>query len=453
MRTPLTWSSRLGFILTSVGAAVGLGNIWKFPYITGTQGGGAFVLIYLLSIFAIAIPVAIAELVAGRAARTNTVDAMPILAKHRPNAHTYRWIGLFCIFSSFMVMTFYAVIGGWVLAYLWRAIMGGLTVLDTETATTTFTSLLANPYELILWQASFLAILGFVLTRDIRKGLESANMVMIPLLFAMLFLLVIYGGVAGDLAAASRFLFTPDFSKITGDVILSAVGHGFFSVGVGFAILLTYGAYIGQSMKIGQMAIVIGLADTAVALLAGLGIFSIVLSQNLPLAQGAGLTFTTVPLALSQLPATIILNIMFFVLVLFAALTSALGLTEVSVRWSADKFNLSRGKAVLAMLIPMFLVGLISVFSFNIWQDVRIATSGILADKNLFEVIDYIMSTFFLPIGGLMLVSVVGWIVPQAVSREHFNDHELFFQIWLWLARIVAPIGIVCILIYYSLGG
>ena len=437
------WSSKIAFLIACIGAAVGLGNIWKFPYMAGTQGGGAFVLIYLISIFAIGIPIATAELLIGRGGRRNVVSSVRQLAKHTRYPILYAPIGVISIFTTFLLMTFYAVIAGWVMAYIWRALTGALNGLNAEGASQLFGGLLANPQEMIFWQVAFLALTGFVTARNIRSGLEKANVILMPLLFIMLLLIIGYGFVAGDIVQAVTFLFTPDFSKITANTILSAIGHGFFSVGVGTAILITYGAYVQGNMRIGEAAMIIGLADTVIALLAGIGIFAIVFAQNLAPGSGPGLIFTTLPLAFAQMPAGTILATIFFLLVLFAALTSALSITEVPVRWIHENFNIPRSRASFIVLFACFIVGLITVFSFNVWQDVRLASSGILSDKSLFDIKDYIASNILLPLGGLLIVSFAAWVMPVEQTSDYFGKANGFYKIWLWLARIVAPIGII----------
>ena len=436
-----SWSSRLGFMLACIGASVGLGNIWKFPYMAGENGGGAFVLIYLVTIALIAIPVAAAELVTGRAGRANANSSVKSLAPQHHNANLYAPIGLVGILGAFILLTFYNVIAGWVMAYVVRAFTGVLAQVNAETSDAIFSDLLANQNELIAWQMAFIFLVGLVIARNLNAGLERANLILMPLLLLMLFAIVIYGTITADMSGAMTFLFSPDFSKIDSSVVLSAVGHGFFSVGVGAAMLITYGAYVADDIKIGQASILIGIADTVVALLAGLGIFAIVFAQNLDPAGGPGLIFTTLPIAFAQMPGGGIIALVFFLLVLFAALTSALALTEAPVRWISETTRFSRQESTFIVLLAAFIIGLATVFSFNIWADLRIASDGTFANKTLFDVKDYIASNILLPLGGLLIVTFAAWSVPVEVTRKYFNDK--LFIIWLWLARLVAPIGII----------
>ena len=269
------WTSNMGFTLACIGAAVGLGNIWKFPYMTGTQGGGAFVFVYLVTIFAIAIPVAAAELLVGRKGRSDAVSSVRDIALENNRPAAFGVIGGIGVFGSFVLLTFYAVIAGWVSSYIWRALSGQIGGLDAAGAEAMFGDLLASPNEMIVHQLGFLVFLGVILIRKLSAGLERANLILMPSLVIMLVFIAVYGAIAGDIKASLAYMFTPDFSKITPEVIQSAVGQGFFSVGVGAAMLMTYGAYLDKSINLGQAAITIALADTAIAILAGIGIFAI----------------------------------------------------------------------------------------------------------------------------------------------------------------------------------
>ena len=436
-----TWSSRIGFLLAAIGAAVGLGNIWKFPYMAGTQGGGAFVLIYLATIFAIAIPVAAAELFMGRSGGGNVVHSTrQLLKKHRRGDH-WHIIGWVALPASFLIMTFYAVIAGWVLAYIWRTVSGQLADVTAQTSGRTLDALLASPAEMIFWQAAFLALVGVVLARELRTGLERANLIMMPLLFFMLVLIAGYGLVAGDFVGALRFLFVPDFAQLSPQVLIAAIGHGFFSVGVGAAILLTYGAYLNDRSNLFTTAALIGLADTVIALLAGIGIFSIVFSQSLDPAGGPGLIFTTLPIAFAQLPGGQFFAFIFFVLLLFAAWTSALSLTEVVVAWLHEEWRIARPRAVALTLSAIFLVGLLSVFSFNLASEWRVPGFG---DRILFDVKDYIASNILLLLGGLLMILFTSWALPAEASRRDMGDGIGHF-LWFWLARTLAPAGILAV--------
>ncbi|MBE8220936.1 MAG: sodium-dependent transporter [Alphaproteobacteria bacterium] len=436
------WNTSNGFLFACIGAAVGLGNIWKFPSMAGEQGGGAFVLVYLASIFVIAIPIAAAELAIGRRGQSDAVGSVVNVSHEAGYSATqsrlFGWIGTIGMLGSLVLLTFYAVIAGWVSYYLFVSIGGGIVGLDAGSAKTLINDLLADPTTMIFHQFLFLAIIGVILMRDLVSGLERANIVMIPALIIMLVALALYGAIAGDIGAALKFMFTPDVSKITPEVIQKAVGHGFFSVGVGAAMLLTYGAYIDKSVNLGKAAITIGLADTAIALLAGIAIFSIVFAQE-GLSPNAGptLIFETLPTAFTQIPYGGALAVIFFVLVYFAALTSGLSLGEVVVRRIENALSLSRGMSVYLSLGVIFIIGLASVFSSNIWSHIEIG------GRNLFDAKDYLVTAYLMPLGGLTIVTFAGWAIPSATLRTALGSGNLLFTCWLWAARVLAPLGII----------
>ena len=433
------WSSHMGFTMACVGAAVGLGNIWKFPYMAGTQGGGAFVFVYLLTIFAIAIPVAAAELLVGRKGQSDAVSSVRDIAVENDRPAAFGVIGGIGVFGSFVLLTFYAVIAGWVSSYIWRALSGQIGGLDAAGAGAMFNGLLASPNEMVVHQLAFLVFLGLILVRQLSAGLERANLILMPALVIMLVLIAVYGALAGDIGASLAYLFTPDFSKITPLVIQSAVGQGFFSVGVGAAMLMTYGAYLDKSINLGRAAITIALADTAIAILAGIGIFAIVFGQSLDPTAGPGLIFTTLPLAFAQMPFGGPLALLFFILVYFAALTSGLSLAEVMFRWAENRFGWSRKRAVLVMLGATFLVGLSTVFSFNIWAEFK------LAGRTLFDLKDYLVTAYIMPIGGLGVILFAAWVMPIAALKQAFGGDGLLFSAWLFAGRFLAPLGILWI--------
>ncbi|NCF79103.1 MAG: sodium-dependent transporter [Alphaproteobacteria bacterium] len=430
------WTSNMGFTLACVGAAVGLGNIWKFPYMTGTQGGGAFVFVYLITIFAIAIPVAAAELLVGRKGQSDAVSSVRDIAVENKRPAGFGIIGGIGVFGSFILLTFYAVIAGWVSSYIWRALSGQIGSLDATSAGAMFTDLLASPNEMIVHQLAFLVFLGLILIRKLSAGLERANLILMPSLVIMLAFIAVYGAVAGDIKASLAYMFTPDFSKITPEVIQSAVGQGFFSVGVGAAMLMTYGAYLDKSINLGRAAITIALADTAIAILAGIGIFAIVFGQSLDPTAGPGLIFTTLPLAFAQMRFGGPLALIFFMLVYFAALTSGLSLAEVMFRWAENHFGWSRKRAIYVMLGATFLVGLSTVFSFNIWSDVK------LVGRTMFDLKDYLVTAYIMPIGGLGVILFAAWVMPVETLKQAFGGDGFLFSAWLFAGRFLAPLGI-----------
>ncbi len=435
------WSSRIAFLMAAIGAAVGLGNIWKFPYMAGTQGGGAFVIIYLVSIFAIAIPICAAELAIGRQGGSDAVGSIGALcSKFKKSAH-WGIVGLLGVIGCFLILSFYAVIAGWVIAYVPISFSGGFSALDAEGVGAVFSSLLASPAKLILWQIAFLILTFLIVSRQLHQGIERASIILLPTLLFMLLALAVYSGFVGDMGKALAFMFTPDFSKITPSVVLSAVGHGFFSVGVGLAMMITYGAYLTQYGGVGRFSAIIGIVDTCIALIAGIGIFAIVFAQNLDPSAGPGLLFTTLPLAFNGLPLGSFVGGLFFLLVVFAALTSAIALLEVVVRWCVESFSMPRRKASAYVCLAAGIIGLASVFSFNIWSGFHPFSEG----KTIFDVKDYFTSTILMPTCAFLTVIFAVWVLPKEALHPSFatSEKEWVFKTWYFFCRFVAPAGLI----------
>ncbi|MGB1087765.1 MAG: sodium-dependent transporter, partial [Alphaproteobacteria bacterium] len=331
-----TWSSRLGFILATVGAAVGLGNFWRFPYLAGENGGGAFVLVYLICIFAVAIPLAMTELLIGRRARKSAVSSTKEVAVEVGASSKWSAIGWMGMIATFLIGTFYCVIGGWVIFYIIQSVTGGFSS-NPDEVSAAFDGLLASPLQLIFYQIIFVIISVMVPVWGVNKGIERAVNVLMPTLLVMMLGLVVFAGLSGGFGEAVTFLFSVDFSKITAEVVLAAIGQAFFSVGIGMAILLTYGAYLDRGTKLPGSATLIAIADTGVAVLAGLVIFPLVFANDLDPGQGPGLVFVTLPLAFGQMAGGAVIGLIFFTLLLFAALTSSIAIVEIVASFMEER--------------------------------------------------------------------------------------------------------------------
>ena len=353
-----SWSTRTAFILAAVGAAVGLGNIWKFPYLAGTNGGGAFVLVYIGCAMAIAIPILIAELLIGRASRESPPRAVAQLAVQAGCSRHWSIVGWLGTLSGFLILSFYSVIAGWALAWIVAGASGAFAGATAESSQAAFDALLASPARLTLWHTVFIALTVFIVARGVNAGIEAAGRILMPALFAMLLAMVAYSALAGDLGAAVTFLFRPDFSALTGATLLTAIGQAFFSIGVSMGIMMTYGAYLPRQVGVGQAAFVIAGADTLVALLAGLAIFPLVFANGLDPAEGAGLTFVILPIAFGAMPGGALFGTVFFVLLAFAALTSAIAVLEPLVAWLAERPGGNRPRAAIGAGIVAWVIGL-----------------------------------------------------------------------------------------------
>jgi neurotransmitter:Na+ symporter, NSS family len=438
------WSSRIVFLMAAVGAAVGLGNLWKFPYTAGVSGGAAFVLVYLVAVAAVAVPIVIAELMIGRRGRMSPPNSFIALAREAGANRAWRFVGWMNLLAVFLILSFYSVIAGWALAYVPKLALGHFTGASAEQVGQEFSSLLASPARLALLHALFMALTVSIVAIGLKRGIERAVRLLMPALLLMLIALVLYAAVAGDLPRALRFLFQADFAKINAQVVLQAIGQAFFSVSVAMGLLITYGAYLDRETRIGSSAVYIAGADTFVALMSGLAIFPLVFANGLDPAEGPGLIFVTLPIAFGQMPAGALFGALFFLLVLVSALTSSIAILEPLVSWAEEHAWMRRRPAAVVAGIAAWLVGLATVFSFNLWAGwfplggfERFRTSTV------FDLVDYLTSNLLLPLGGLLIAIFVGWVLSSETVREELGlGDSRAFRAWRFALRFVAPIGV-----------
>jgi len=427
------WSSRFAFILAATGSAVGLGNIWKFPYITGENGGGAFVLVYLLCVLALGIPVMIAEIMLGRRGRQSPINSMRTLAAEAgadPRWHYLGWMGMI---AGFLILGYYSVIAGWSMAYIFKAFFGGFFSTDAADIKALFDDLMASPVQQIFWHTVFMVLTMQIVMRGVKAGLEKAVNLFMPALFFLLLILVGYAMASGHYQQGLDFLFTPDFSKINANAVLTAMGHAFFTLSLGMGAIMVYGSYLPGHISITKTTFYIAGADTVVALLAGIAIFPLVFANNLEVNSGPGLIFQTLPLAFGHMGGGWLFGVLFFVLLFFAALTSSISLIEPSVAWLVENKDFDRQKACIWSGVACWLLGVCVVFSFNIWSGHK------LFDKNLFELLDYLTANLMLPLGGLSIAVFAGWIMKTSDTGQELELPEQDFKLWLFLIKYIAP--------------
>ncbi len=415
----------------------------------GENGGSAFVLVYLLSILFVAVPILIAEIMLGRRGKQSPPHTMAIIAKQEGRSKSWSVVGWLGILSAYLIMTYYSVIAGWAMSYMFKAGEGNFEGQDAEAISAEFNALLADPTQLTIWHAVFMTITMLILIRGLRKGIERTVQVLMPLLFILLLVMVAYAAVEGDMAAGLHFMFDFDISAINARVVLMAIGHAFFSIGVAMGLMMGFGAYLGKEISIAKSALIISAMDTAVALIAGIAIFPIVFANGLDPAEGPGLVFVTLPIAFGNMTGGIIFGTLFFVLLFFAALTSAIGTLEPAVAWVEEHRGVKRSTAAIMICGSAFVIGLGTVFSFNIWSDWHpLGFTGRFADTGFFDLLDYITANLMMPASGLLLALFVGWrISPQAVADELNIQNPWFFRTWFWLLRWVVPISITGIFI------
>lgn len=440
------WSSRLLFVLASTAAAVGLGNIWKFPYITGENGGGAFVFVYLICIALIGVPIMIAEVLIGRRGRHTPGYSTLKLARESGRHSAWQITGWLGMITGFLVLSFYAVIAGWALAYVFEAANGTFTGASVVQIDDTFTSLISSAPRLLLWHGIIILGVVWVVGNGLRNGLERAVSLMLPLMVMLLIVLAIYAGYMGDFDGAVQFMFAPDFSKLTIDSVLVALGHAFFSLGLASGVVIMYGAYVSKSTSIIGTSIWVAIADTFVALLAGMAIFPIVFGSQLAPGAGPGLIFQTLPIAFSTMPAGAFIGTLFFVMLVIAAFTSAIAMIESSVAFCEERFGLSRWRATFLAAGVLWGLGQLTIFSFSGagWTQLNWQVAG-KSLASIFDVIDYLTSNILLPIGGLLLAIFVGWVMKTQYTKEELNTNPRRFNLWHFVVRYLAPIAIILI--------
>ena len=438
------WSSHLMFLAAAIGSAVGISNVWKFTYVAGENGGGAFVVVYLGAIAVVALPALIAEFLLGRRGGASVVKSMENLAARDGIHPAWRYYGQMAALGAFIALSFYAVVAGWTLDYFIQALGNGFDGFDAEQSSAALGVLMESPGRMIVSQTVFLALTGLTVAAGIRGGLERVLRWLTPALFLILFLLLIYAVIAGDFAAGARFLFLPDFSRLSGQTVLLAVGQAFFSLGIGLGVLFTIGAYMDQKSSIVRASIVVAVADGGVALLAGLAIFPIVFAHGLSPAEGPGLIFATLPIAFGQMPAGTVLGPLFFLLMAIAALTSAITILETVVATALDYFDLSRGKIVLLICLLLWLAGLGTVFSFSSLADFYpLSFIPAFETRTIFSSLDYLVSNFMMPLGGVLVAVLAGWGLSRQATRSELGlRNERFYGLWRLLVRYVVPVAI-----------
>ncbi|MFZ1747750.1 MAG: sodium-dependent transporter [Nitrospirales bacterium] len=436
------WSSRWTFILAATGAAVGLGNIWKFPYLTGQNGGSAFVLVYVLCVGALGIPLMMAEILLGRRGRSTPIRSMQLLAEETNTTQWWQIVGWSGTLAGMLILSYYSVIGGWTLAYIFKSGAGTFSGTSGQFAADTFNNFIGSGTTLFIWHTAFMILTMTVVAGGVKGGLERAIQCLMPTLFLLLLLMVAYSMTTGFFGKGLEFLFTPDFSKLTGASMLTAMGQAFFSLSLGMGTIMIYGSYVPKDTSIASTSIIIGLADTLVALLAGMAIFPIVFANNMEPGSGPGLIFQTLPVAFGNMPGGLAFGSLFFILLLVAAWTSSISLIEPLVTWLIETFGLSRIKASLYSGVTTWLFGLGTVWSFNWWAEIKFF------GLTFFDLLDFVTSNLMLPLGGILIALFAGWLMKAETTQSELNiQHPSLYFAWQSLVRYIAPIAVFIVLL------
>lgn len=451
------WSGRWAFILAATGSAVGLGNIWKFPYITGENGGGAFVLVYLVCIAIIGIPIMIAEVMLGRRGRRSPLNTMRHLAREEGRSPHWQYLGWAGMLAGFLILSYYSVIAGWALAYFFRTAAGTFTGVTADGAGSIFSALIADPERLLAWHTIFMVMTIVVVARGVRSGLEQAVRYLMPALFLLLLVLVGYAMKTAAFGEGLSFLFTPDFhallykadaagvERLSWMPVLTALGHAFFTLSLGMGAIMIYGSYLPERTSIAKTSMVIAGMDTLVALLAGMAIFPIVFANGLEPSAGAGLIFQTLPIAFGHMPGGAFFGSLFFLLLTFAAWTSAISLVEPAVTWMVENHGVNRIYASVWTGILSWLLGIGTVLSFNVLSGEEYQLFG----KTFFDLLDYLTANIMMPLGGLLIALFAGWRMSRGSSLDELQMGDgVGFRLWYFLIRYVTPFAVVLVFLH-----
>lgn len=437
------WASRWTFIMAATGSAVGLGNMWKFPYVAGSNGGGAFVLMYLACILLIGVPVMMAEVMIGRHGRKSPINSMRDAVDDSGADPRWSYVGWMGVAAGMLILSFYAVIAGWALDYIFEVASGDLIGVNGVSAGAAFDQLLNDPSRLILWQTVFMLLCVGVVVGGVKRGLGVAVEILMPLLFAMMLILLGFGVVKGNFSAAWTFLFSFDFEALSWRAVLEAMGQAFFTLSIGMGAIMAYGAYMPQNANIGKTILVVAFFDSSVAIISGLIIFSIVFAtQGVEPSAGPGLMFISLPVAFGAMPGGVLIGSIFFVLVSIAAWSSAISLLEPCVAWLIETKNMGRITANLLLAGFAWLLGLGSVLSFNIWSEYK------LAGFTFFDFLDFLTANIMLPLSGLMIALFVGFVMKEeAVNAELEGTSSLVAEFWRATLRYIAPVAITAVFV------
>jgi NSS family neurotransmitter:Na+ symporter len=443
------WSSQVAFYLAGVGAAVGLGSIWRFPYLTGSLGGSAFVFVFLVAILAIATPLLVAEYMIGRQSRRNPAQAAGEIAASFGRSRAWNAIGLFGLWTAILIMSYYTIIAGWVMAYIWKCGSGELTSLARSEVPGYFNAFLAQPIAIGGWHLAFILLVAVISAGGVSKGIEVATKIRAPGLMILLMILTCYALTKGNVHRGLTFAFAPEFSRLSGGVILAAVGQAFFATGVGMGMMLAYGAYVPAGVSLIRSSLIVSGSIVLVSLLATVMIFPLVFEYGLDPAQGPDLVFNVLPIAFAEMPAGRLIGTLFFVLLLLSALTPTLAGLEPLVAWLQERHRMSRAKAAFAGAGFVWILGVPSVLSFNRWAGWHpFAAIPRLKTMTVFDTLDFASSNLMLTLGALLTCIFIGWRLPRSFADLGLPEETSVARyIILLLLRYVCPVGIVAVLV------
>jgi len=437
--------SRFGIIAAAAGSAIGLGNIWRFPYMTGQNGGAAFILIYLGIIFAIGVPLMISEFIIGRQSQRNPVGAFKVLKPNSP----WKWVGVLGVIASVLILAFYSTVAGWTLEYIKIAVANQYHNLDAEGLRTLFSNFTNNSFMSVFWQVVFIVLTVLIVLAGVEKGIERYTKLLMPLLLLIIIVLCIRSVTLPGASKGLSFLFNPDFSKIDGGVVLNALGQAFFSLSLGMGTMITYGSYIKRSEKLPNIAVSVSIADTLIAVLAGVAIFPAVFALGFTADEGTGLVFIVLPQVFNSLPAGQLFAITFFILLFIAAITSSISLLEVVTAYLIEERKVSRTKSAIIGGGAALAIGILCTLSLTDSSALNIGKFS------FFDFTEYLTSNIMLPLGGLFIVLFIGWAMSRKHIKEQLNVTKTaksiaWYNIFMFILRFIAPVAIILIFLYQT---
>ena len=453
------WSGKFGFILAATGSAIGLGNLWKFPYITHENNGGAFVLVYIVAVLIVGIPIMMAEILMGRKTQQSPVGAFQILGRNKPGGRAWTAVGFLGVLAGFTILSYYSVVAGWTIHYTWLSLTGRLVELsaDPQVLQAYFGGeFLVSGSSQIFYHVLFMGLTTAAVYFGVKRGIERVTRILMPLLFLILVVLVIYSRTTSGFGEALTFLFKPNFSTLTMGAVLEALGHAFFTLSLGMGAMLTYGSYIGQDISIPRAALQISALDTLIALMACVIMFSIINTAGLDVSKSSTILFTTIPTVFAKLPAASFYNALFYILIAFAALTSTISLLEVVSSYAIDNLGWARHRATLTMGSVITVFGILNALSLG--ANSRLTSINLIGREStagMFGTMDYLASNWYLPVGGLLIALFVGWLLNARATREELESGHgrlASFGIWHFLIRFAAPLAVGAIIVSVILG-
>ena len=426
------WIGKWTFILAATGSAVGLGNIWGFPYKAGTNGGGAFVLIYLGCILIIGIPIMISEIILGRRAGNSPINAMRLVALDSNRSSSWQIVGWSGIFAGILILSFYSVIAGICINYIFISAISSGSISSPEQ----FTNVISSPANLIFWHSLFMILTALIVSAGIKDGIGKMVKILMPLLGFLMIFMVVYSIINGDFSKAMSFLFAPDFSNVTSDTLLQAMGQAFFSLSLGMGSIMAYGAYMPKDQKVVSTSFTVASLDTLIAVLAGLAIFPIIFAFNLEPNSGPGLVFVSMLSAFNQMQFGQFIGPLFFILLSVAALSSSISLLEPGVAYLSEENILSRKRSAEIISFFVWVLGIGSALSFNIWSDFYL-----ISDKNFLDSMDFIANQILLPLGGMLIAIFVGWFMKESLIKDELGSiNKFLYLLWRFFVKFIAPV-------------